>query len=92
MRRETGLRWKRQIAQVMEIPQDLACRDVLLTLLGEQELQIENFKGLGEITETHIWIKTWHRDLHILGNHLLILYYNNQDIKITGQITNIYYE
>lgn len=58
-------------------------------LQGTRELQIENYGSLGSFTEEKI-ILLWKKGkITIEGEHLLIDYYTDIDMKITGRIRKI---
>ena len=38
--------WREVLAQSLELPRDLACRDALLTMTGTSELLLENYRSV----------------------------------------------
>lgn len=80
---------KEKIIEASEMPKDVALKLPVLTLTGQLELQIENYIGIIEYTESVIRIQTKTGPLKIIGTHLCILYYTNDDMKIKGHIQSI---
>lgn len=80
---------KKQAAERLKIPRELVFGDCVLTLRSNQELFVENYKGILECTEDFIWISA--RDLRICidGQSLRVDYYNNDEMKIIGIINQI---
>lgn len=81
-----------RIASSMEIPQDLANRDVLVTATGSTRLCIENYKHIQEYTTTQILVLTKNGRLRIAGSSLEMQSYTNDEMLITGHITEIHFQ
>lgn len=60
-----------------------------LSMTGNRELFIENYRGIAEYGEDAILLQTKGDILKITGKHLTIEYYTNEDMKISGIIANI---
>lgn len=63
--------------------------DFKLSMTGNKEVFIENYRGIAEYAENSILIQTKTGLLQLTGEKLLIEYYTNEDMKISGNITNI---
>ena len=61
----------------------------IITLHGNKEIYIENFKSIISITDNIIRIKANNTIITISGSSLHMEYYNNYDIKIHGIINKI---
>ena len=72
-----------------EIPIDVLLGIPIINIIGDQELEIENHKGIIVYTDTLIKIKTKIGQLKIVGNRLQINNYSNDDIKISGSIHSV---
>ena len=81
--------FKEKIVEASEMPKDVALKLPVLTLTGQIELQIENYMGIIEYTDSLIRIQTKTGPLRIIGTQLNILYYTNDDMKIKGHIQSI---
>lgn len=82
---------KFHIAEILEVPRDVALGDSIITLIGKQEMLIENYKGVVEYDDKLLKVKTKNGLIELEGNHFLITYLTDEEIKITGQIKKIKY-
>lgn len=80
-----------QMTEKLELPKDVMLGAVLLHLTGQQELDIENFKGLVAFSDQQIIITVKNGRLEIQGERLIMKQYSNDALKITGKILNINY-
>lgn len=71
------------------LPQDVIRKCAIVTLVGRNQLHIENFKTILEYDEDYIKMRTKDGILHVSGRNLRVLYFNSEEIKITGIITEI---
>lgn len=76
----------------LQIPRDLAFQESIITLTGEKEILLENYRGILEYTQNHLLVLTRHCRIRIQGEHLEVLYYTNDEMKVSGRITGIFYE
>ena len=83
---------KEDLVESLELPKDLMYGAVLVSITGQQEVLIENYRGILEYTNNHISLQTKTCRLTIQGKQLEISYYTNQEMKITGEIKQIIYE
>ena len=87
---------KNQIREKMinslELPKDLMLGAAILTDTGRREILIENYRGILTYEDSFIKIQTKNCRILISGMHLAIVYYTNEEMKITGLIQSIQYE
>lgn len=76
----------------LQIPRDLSHRESIITLYGTSEMFIENYRSILEYTNTCIRILCKKGRLKILGSHLCIEYYCNDEMKITGRFQSVFFE
>lgn len=76
----------------MELPKDLIYHAAIVTVTGNRELLLENYKGILEYEKERIRIQAKGCRISISGKNLNIQYYTNDEMKITGIIQNIAYE
>lgn len=76
----------------LQLPPDVVCGIVIVTVTGRREVMIENFKGIIVYEDDQIQIQTKDCKLTIFGNHLKVDYYTNEEMKIVGRIHQICYE
>ncbi len=64
----------------------------VLTVTGQMELCLENYRGIIEYTDTLVRIQTKTGQIRITGQRLQVVYYTNDEMKITGRILSIEYQ
>lgn len=83
---------KDSVIRAFALPADLAYGSVLLSATGQNELLIENYRGILEYKEEHVRIQAKGCRILIVGKRLQIEYYTNDEMKIKGFIEQIIYE
>ena len=83
---------KDSVIRAFELPADLAYGSVLLSVTGQNEILIENYRGILEYKDEHIRIQAKDCRILIVGKQLKIEYYTNEEMKIKGFIEQILYE
>lgn len=92
MRKKKNLKSKTiQLIETLQLPQDILCGEIRITITGNREILIENYKGLLECTNTKILIQAKNHKLLLEGKALNIDYYTNEDMKISGRILSVRY-
>ena len=92
MREKKNLKSKTiQLIETLQLPQDILCGEIRITITGNREILIENYKGLLECTNTKIVIQAKNHKLLLEGKALNIDYYTNEDMKISGRILSVKY-
>ncbi|MCI6859433.1 MAG: YabP/YqfC family sporulation protein [Eubacterium sp.] len=64
-------------------------KEVVCTVNGTREIFIENYGSLGDFTDGKIILHCFRCDLVIEGKGLVIEYFTDMDMKITGCIQSI---
>ena len=75
---------KMKIDKILEMPTEVCTNMPKITIIGFNELILENYKGILEYEEYFASIST-----NINGFNLNLEKMTNDDIKITGKIENI---
>lgn len=83
---------KNSVVRALDLPQDLAYGCVLVSVTGQNELLIENYRGILEYKDDHIRIQAKDCRVLIVGKRLEVEYYTNEEMKIKGLIEQILYE
>lgn len=83
---------KDSVIRAFDLPADLAYGSVLLSITGQNEILIENYRGILEYKQEHIRIQAKDCRILIVGKRLQIEYYTNDEMKIKGFIEQILYE
>lgn len=66
-------------------------RAFVCTQTGTRELDIENYGSLGDYSDNRIVLHAYRCDIVIEGEKLLIQYFTDIDMKITGKIHSIHF-
>jgi sporulation protein YqfC len=75
-----------RIDRILEIPQEV-CSDIpKITIIGFNEMIIENFKGILEYEDYYIRINTNIGIININGYELKLENMTNDDIRVTGKM------
>lgn len=78
-----------KIKQFFEIPKEVISKAPKITILGFQEMLIENYKGILEYEDFYIRINTSMGTININGFHLNLNQMTEDDIMVTGKIQSI---
>jgi len=90
-KKESGT-FKYRMAEASSMPKDVVLGVPIVTIVGEFEINIENYRGIIEYTDVLIRIKVKNGQIKITGKRLQIEYYTNDDMMITGRIEKIEYQ
>ena len=80
-----------KIVESLKLPKDSLLGASIVTVTGNSEAFIENYKGMIEYTDENILLQGKTCRIAIKGQRLMIDYYTNEDMKITGRITDVSY-
>lgn len=78
-----------KLNNLLEMPREVVSTDVKITILGFDEILIENYKNILEYQDIFIRINTYDGMININGFNLKLEQMTNEDIKITGKIDSI---
>lgn len=81
-----------RLERVLEIPKEISTNEPKITIMGFNEMLIENYKGILEYQEFYIRISTYIGILNINGFNLNLTEMTSDDILITGKIETIDFE
>ncbi len=79
----------RKIDNILEMPRELYTNEPKLTIVGFNEMIIENYKGILEYEEYYVKVNTHIGIVNINGFNLKLEQMTNDDIKIIGDIDSI---
>ena len=82
---------KESLIDSLRLPKDICMGAMKITLTGNREAWIENYRGLLEYTECQILLQGKTCQVGIEGARLSIDYYTNEDMKISGCISCVRY-
>ncbi len=83
---------KEKIIETFQLPKDVCLGALRVTLTGNTEAWIENYRGILEYTGTMILLQGKNCQVCFEGTRLTIDYYTNEDMKISGCITSVKYQ
>ena len=81
-----------RFAEATEIPKDIFSGCSKLTTYSDNQIIVENYKGIMEYTDEKIRIKTGGKILYISGTALTICAITESDILIEGKFKNVGWE
>lgn len=82
----------RCMVEGFKMPKDMVYGDVLIHVSGRHEAYIENYKSIIEYTDSCIRMQTKSGKLLITGKRLRIEYYTDDEMKVTGFLSEFRYE
>ena len=82
-----NVRYREKLVTALEVPEDLAYRDAILTVTGKNLAVIENYRGILRYTSDEIIILTVRG-----GKHLEIPCFTRDEMQIRGCISGIFLE
>lgn len=80
---------KEKFAEMLELPKDVVLNIPRVTMVGDRDMMIENFKGVMEYEDTRIRVNTGSGVVRITGARLLIREITSEDIIISGEIRGV---
>ena len=92
MKKNKKQKTQNKLERMLEIPKELSSTEPKITIMGFNEMLIENYKGILEYQEFYIRISTFIGIININGFNLKLTEMTSDDIMITGKIENIDFE
>lgn len=89
--KESGT-FRHRMAEAASMPKDVVLGVPIVTLTGQIEVDVENYRGIIEYTDVLIRIKSKNGQIKIIGKNLEIAYYTNDEMKITGRVEKVEYQ
>lgn len=80
---------KHSVAKAFEFPGETLLNLPLISITGNEEMVIENFKGIIEYGKGKVRINTSAGVISIEGNELLLKHISGVDLLITGNLKKI---
>lgn len=80
------------VSRKLGLPSDILAGAPILTSVGRSELVVENYKSIIEYNGNVIKVQTKLCRIVVEGVNLNIVYFNNDEMKITGIIHSISYK
>ena len=80
---------RERLASAASMPKDVVMGASGVTVLGDFEVCIENYRGITEYTESLVRVQTKGGQIRLTGSRLQIEYYTNDEMKVTGKIQTL---
>ena len=77
--------------EIKQIPQEVLFGIPIVSITGNKEIVIENYHGIIEYTDCIVRIRTKIGEIKIKGQNLNLIYFNSDDMLITGIIKEVKY-
>ena len=82
---------RERMAESLKLPKDSVLGASIVTITGNRDVFVENYKGIIEYTDCRIMLQGKNCKIEICGKRQNILYYTHEDMKISGWIENVRY-
>ena len=82
----------KKIDNILEIPKEVSTQIPKITIIGFEQLLIENYKGILEYDDFYVKISTFIGSINISGFNLTLNQMTNDDIMINGKIDSLDFE
>lgn len=79
------------VVESLKLPKDSLLGASIVTVTGNADAFVENYKGIIEYTDCMILLQGKTCKIEICGQRLRIVYYTNEDMKICGRIEAVRY-
>lgn len=91
IKKQKFLHTTEQVVEGLKLPKDMVYGASIITMVGDKEVTIENYKGILEYSKECIIVQGKTCQIGINGKNLSIDYYTNDDMKISGIIECLKY-
>lgn len=81
-----------RVNEILDLPKEVGTEIPKITMLGFDEVIIENYKGILEYEEFFIRISTYIGNININGFELKLNQISDESVSITGRIENLDFE
>lgn len=77
------------MVESLKLPKDSLLGASIITVTGNTDILIENYKGILQYSEELILLQGKNCKIELKGKRLNIVYYTNEDMKISGKIESV---
>ena len=85
-------KFKKKINAFIDMPSEIVLNTPKITLDSNENIWIENYKGVLEYSDTFLRINTLDYTVLIEGTHLLINFMTKEEISISGIIEKVIFD
>lgn len=79
------------MVESLKLPKDSLLGDSIITITGNTEIFVENYKGILQYSDQMILLQGKNCKIELTGRKLNIVYYTNEDMKICGRLEQVRY-
>ena len=83
--------FKEQLSELLSLPKEIILNLPQITLIGYQEISIENYKNIIELTSEQVRINTSSGILLVAGQELLLKSLTSEHLILSGNILKLEY-
>lgn len=83
---------KSAVVSALNLPKDVMLGEVLVSFVGRHCVVIENYKKILIYTDTLVKLQAKTCKVIIQGSRLMIEYYTDEEMKITGMLRSVEFE
>lgn len=83
---------KKTAVSALGLPRDVVLGDVLVSLIGRGQVNVENYRSILIYTDTLVKLQARNCKVLIHGSRLRIDYYTSEEMQISGQIGSLEFE
>jgi sporulation protein YqfC len=87
-----GKRWRRELADFLELPREIILNLPRLTIVGMIQCLLENHRGVIAYTNEMIRIAVAEGEIIIRGDNLVIRTLAGEEIAVEGKISSLHFE
>ena len=80
---------KNILSDAAGIPKDVVLGIPILTMIGRNEVIVENYRGIIEYTDEILRLQTKTGEIKIQGREMKIEYYTNDEMRVYGKIISL---
>lgn len=77
------------MVESLKLPKDSMLGASIITVTGNTDIFIENYKGILQYTNEVILLQGKNCKIELKGKKMNIVYYTNEDMKISGIIESV---
>ena len=92
MRKTKSRKRQNRLEELLEIPKEISSHEAKITVVGFEQMLIENYKGILEYQEFYIRISTHIGIVNVNGFNLKLEEMTSDDIMVKGKIESIDFE
>ncbi len=92
MKEKSDRTHRNSLVRALQIPEDVTCGTILVSMKGRERVIVENFKGISSYNTEEIRLLTKQNKVCITGKNLKIENYSKDEIEISGIISKLEYQ